>query len=415
MIDAISPLPSARLQTGVPPRWMAKVAFALIVGYIVLLASAFSSGIWLKDVRGQSIQTDFINVWAAGRLVLDGKPAQAYDWTVHKAVEEQGVGHSFEKYFSFPYPPPYLLVAAALALLPYLPALLLWMALTLPLYVITTVGIAGKRIGILLAAAFPGAVWNIWTGQNGFLTAALIGSAIAAIDKQPRLAGVFLGLLSYKPQFGLLFPIVLVVSGQWRVIAYAVATAAAMIAVSWIVLGEGTWQAFFAYFPLTGQAILSYGLVGYHKLQSVFGVARVFGGSERLAWSLQTGFSVAVAGAVSLLWRKPVAFEIKAAALATAALLATPYLYFYDLTVLVIAMAFLARLGLARLEIAVLAAAAALVFLTPLVVFPTGFVGIILVALLIGRRAFAALLTGEPKPAQALSPSALTAAARRGR
>ncbi len=41
------------------------------------------------------------------------------------------------------------------------------------------------------------------------------------------LAGVLIGLLAYKPQFGLLIPLVLAVSGRWRVFAAAAATVAA--------------------------------------------------------------------------------------------------------------------------------------------------------------------------------------------
>ena len=43
---------------------------------------------------------------------------------------------------------------------------------------------------------------NIGHGHNGFLTAALIGSALVVLDRRPVLAGVLFGLIAYKPQFG---------------------------------------------------------------------------------------------------------------------------------------------------------------------------------------------------------------------
>ena len=49
---------------------------------------------------------------------------------------------------------------------------------------------------------------------------------------------------------------------------------------------------------------------------------------------------------VAWLWRQRVRYEIKAAALAIAAMLATPYLYIYDFAVLAIPLAFLMKLGL---------------------------------------------------------------------
>jgi hypothetical protein len=180
----------------------------------------------------QPIANDFVNVWAAGRLVLDGHAAAAYDWTLHREVEVAAVGHEFEGYYSWHYPPTVLFVAAALASLPYLVAALIWLAVTLPAYVAAGRAIVGERIGILLACAFPGVVWNISAGQNGFLTAALIGGALASLPRRPIIAGILLGLLTYKPQFGLLFPLVLLLEGYWRVLAAAAATAAVMVAAS---------------------------------------------------------------------------------------------------------------------------------------------------------------------------------------
>src|SRR5258708_13201704 len=96
-----------------------RLAFALVVGYVVIFAAYIAHGIWLIDDHGRGIPTDFVNVWAAGRMVLDGNAVGVYDWPLHKAVEEQGVGHPFDKYFGWHYPPPFPFVAALLSILPY--------------------------------------------------------------------------------------------------------------------------------------------------------------------------------------------------------------------------------------------------------------------------------------------------------
>jgi arabinofuranan 3-O-arabinosyltransferase len=36
------------------------------------------------DAHGRGIPTDFINVWSAGKLALDGHPALARDWDIQK-------------------------------------------------------------------------------------------------------------------------------------------------------------------------------------------------------------------------------------------------------------------------------------------------------------------------------------------
>jgi arabinofuranan 3-O-arabinosyltransferase len=180
---------SPAAQAGLAERF----AFALIVAYLIFLAGAFAAGAWVKNPSGQIIQTDFVNVYAAGRLVADGKPADVYDWPAHKAVEEQTVGHPFDKYFGWHYPPPFLFVAAALSLLPYLTAFAVWMALTLPAYAAVIRAIVGERSGYLYACAFPGALWNVATGQNGFLTTALLGGTLLTLPARPLLSGVLLG------------------------------------------------------------------------------------------------------------------------------------------------------------------------------------------------------------------------------
>ena len=107
------------------------------------------------------------------------------------------------------------------------------------------------------------------------------------------------------------------------------------------------------------------------------------------------------------LWRAPVRYEIKAAALAAASLLATPYLYIYDFPVLAIPLAFLLRLGLADgflpLEWPAIAAACGLVLAFPALAAPSGFVAAIIVAALLARRAAAELRSLEAPVGKALA------------
>ena len=48
---------------------------------------------------------------------------------------------------------------------------------------------AGRCI-LLLALAYPAVLINIGHGQNGFLTAALLGGALIILDRRPILAGI---------------------------------------------------------------------------------------------------------------------------------------------------------------------------------------------------------------------------------
>ena len=79
----------------------------------------------------------------------------------------------------------------------------------------------------------------------------------------------------------------------------------------------------------------------------MFGLMRFFGASEPLAWTLQWMMSGTVAVTLVMAWRSRLPYSLKAAALATATLLVTPYLFLYDEMVLAIPVALLVRIGLA--------------------------------------------------------------------
>jgi hypothetical protein len=368
------------------------ICFALIVAHAVYLAASYLQGSWLVAPDGSGVQSDFVNVWAAGRLVLEGHAAAAYDWPVHKAMEVAAVGHPFDGYFGWHYPPTFLFAAAALALAPYVAAYLIWLGVTFPAYLVAIRAIVGDRVGYLLAAAFPAILCNLVVGQNGFLTAALIGGALVMLVERPILAGVLIGLLTYKPHLGLLFPIALAAGGHWRAFVAAGVVAVLMALGSWAAFGMEAWTAFVANIGHTSQAFLSDGWADFGKLQTVFGLTRTLGGSEPLAWTLQGTVALASAGAIAALWRSRAQYEIKAAALGCGAMLATPYLYTYDLVVLAVPLAFLFRLGRAHgflvYELAGIGVACLLVLIFPFVTAPVGFAAVLVVAALVVRRAW---------------------------
>ncbi len=367
------------------------IGAALTLNTVLFLLVSFATGQWLIDSAGGLADSDFVDVWAAGRLALDGHAAAAWDWAIHRDAEVAALGHDFPGNYGWHYPPTFLFVAAALATLPYLAALLGWLAVTLPLYLAAVRAIMGERLGILIACAFPAVMWNMLVGQNGFLTAALIGFTLVCLDTRPVVAGVLLGLLTYKPQFGILFPILLVANGQWRVIVAASATTAVLVAVSAAAFGAAAWTAFFTWLPATGEIILGDGRAGLNKLQSLFGVARWLGAGTTTAFIAQGLLIAACAVALVIITRdRRVPHEVRSAAIATGALLATPYLYIYDFPVLMIPLAFLLRLGLRdgflAGELAAMAVASGLVLIFPLMPVPTGFAAALIVAAIIGRR-----------------------------
>jgi arabinofuranan 3-O-arabinosyltransferase len=377
-------------QTAIPA-WLVRVCLVLAVANLTLCLSAYFSRGWVYDPNGLGIPTDFINVWAAGRLVLDGLPAQAYDWDIQKQVEVATLGKDFVGYFAWHYPPPFLFVASLLAQLPYQTAFIGWAVVSFLPFLVAMRAIVGRTFGYLLALAIPMVFINALVGQNGFLTAALIGGTLYLIPIRPVLAGICLGLLTYKPQYGLLFPIVLIAAGHWRVFISAGVTAVVLAFASWLAFGIESWLAFFHWMPRFSQAFLTEGQAPWWKLQSIFSLVRYFGGSEPLGWAFQWVLTASVAVVMALIWRSRVPYTMKAAALAAGALLTTPYLFMYDMMVLAIPIAFLVRIGLKTgfraYELPALGAVAALIGCYMFTGIPTGLGATLVVAALILRRA----------------------------
>ncbi len=336
-------IPSQR--RGVPFSLFA-ICFALACVNAAFFPAGLLSGIWIWDAQGLGIPTDFVNVWAAGKLALQGHPALAWDWDVQRQVELDLLGQDFPGYFAWHYPPPFLFVAAFLAQFPYTVAFAGWVYASFIPYALVMRAILGRGFGLLLAGGFPALFSNALVGQNGCLTAALVGGTLYLLPVRPVLAGICLGLLTYKPQYGLLFPILLIATQRWTAFISASLTAIALALASWFAFGLDSWQAFVHWMPAFSQAFLTEGKATWWKLQSLFSLVRYFGGSEALGWAFQWVLTAAVAVVLVMLWRSPVRYSLKAAALAVGLLLTTPYLFMYDMMVQAIAVAWLVRIGL---------------------------------------------------------------------
>jgi arabinofuranan 3-O-arabinosyltransferase len=384
-----SPLPSVASPLGIPLP-LEKACLLLAAFNAAMIVAMYVGHGWLFDADGHLIATDFVNVWAAGKLALDGQPALAWDWDIHRQVQLAMLGQSEIGQYTWHYPPPFLFVAMGLAQFPYAAGLAGWAAASFVPYLAMMRSLVGRRFGLLAGAAFPVVLANTMAGQNGFLTAALLGGTLVLMPTRPVLSGICLGLLSYKPQYGLLFPLVLIVTSQWRVFFAAAATTVALALMSWIAFGTESWQAFFHGMPMLSQAAFTEGRATFYKMQSVFGLIRTFGGPEYLAWTLQWLMSGTVLVGVIWLWRSRVEYELKAASLATGTLLLTPYLFLYDMMVLAIPVGLLIRIGLEggfrRNELAWLACAMALLIAFPFTEVPLGLGSTLITAALIVRR-----------------------------
>jgi hypothetical protein len=340
---------------GVFARWrLLAYGYTFPVFYAAFFLYLYWHGLWLINDSGAPVYHDFTRFWVTGWQALHGETASLYGQAAFKEVQDSTAGFGRSPYSLLSYPPTFTLILTPLAMLPYVTAFLTWEAATLVSCIAVVYLIVQRQPAISLMLASPFAAWNFLIGQNGFLTASLLGASLLLLERRPVLAGVFIGCLTYKPQFGILLPVALIAARQWRACVSAAVTAIFLVAASAAAFGVDGWAAFpRAIFAEGGETMFASPDWGF-LLQTVYGLILVLHGGAALAWLTQGVTTAAVGIVVWLVWRSPVRYALKAATLSAAGLIATPYAFAYDLAAIAIPVAFLAsdqmRCGLLRCE-----------------------------------------------------------------
>lgn len=291
------------------------------------------------------VTTDFASFYAAGVLANSDKPALAYSQPEHYAAEQDATEHGVD-YVYFFYPPVFLLLCSVLARLPYLLAFVVFETVSCLAYVLVIREILREAgwTWLIPLMAFPAVWWSFGLGQNSFLTAAFFGAATVLLDRRPVMAGAILGLLCYKPHFAVLVPIVLAAGRQWTAFAAAGCAAAFLVALSGLIFGLDTWEAFLTGFSGTG-AVFADGRIPFAGLVSVFAAARMAGAPIWGAYAIQAAATALVALIVGMIWCRGCTPPVRFASLLAGTLLAVPVVLIYDLLLVSVAGCWLIRAG----------------------------------------------------------------------
>ena len=301
---------------------------------------------------GKPVATDFIAFWSAARIALLHGGADAYDDALRVPLQLAAGALGPGDWQAFWYPPPFLLIITPLGYLSYTTAAFVFLGLG---YVAAGVSLRtilpgpGALAALLLS---PVMLLNSLIGQNGAYSCAVFAAGLAWIDTRPALAGAVLGLLVCKPQLGVLAPLLFLASRRWRALAGFVASAAGLILASTLAFGPACWLAFLSH-SHEATAVLRDYAVHWTKIQSAFAAVRLLGGGLALAIMAQATLAAVVVvmllGPHIAAWRTggppPARWPINGAAdmamLVTASLLVTPYMFDYDLTCLLVPIAYL--------------------------------------------------------------------------
>ena len=315
--------------------------------YTSIQAHALLTAENLQTVYGTVIGGDFIVFWTAAKAALSDAALALYQPETLNARLLEAFPRADAYKLTWQYPPTMYLVVAPLGLLPYTTAVWVWSGLTAALLAGVLRSFWRDGTALILAFTSAAAFQGLITGQTGFLTGALIAAAAGWADRRPLLAGLAAGLLTVKPQLGLLIPIAFAAAGCWRAFGAAALTGASLAALSVAAFGVESWVAFYEAASAHG-GLMSTDVFPYHKLITVLGAATLIGAPTAAALATQAVFTLCLAAFVFVVWRRTDEWDLRAMALCAAAPLATPYAFYYELPALIPPLILLARRGMAE-------------------------------------------------------------------
>jgi hypothetical protein len=285
-----------------------------------------------RDATTLVVGRDFLNFWMYGRAAWSADPSRYYDPQIYRDALTILLGPDYPGQ-NWSYPPSLMLIAAPFGRLPYLAALGIWTVLGLVVFVWAVLRTVDERRLLLPVLLSPAVVFCLISGQSSLVTAAILLTVFACLDKRPLIAGILIGALTLKPQLGLLLPVMLAASGRWRVFAAAAATGILIAAATTVVFGPQVWSDFVLEgLPVQNQILVDPQRLGTLYYPTIFMNVHGTGVSYGLAMAVQACFSAFAVGAIFYAFRsrKDADPRLLAALFFACSICASPYFLAYD-------------------------------------------------------------------------------------
>jgi hypothetical protein len=331
--------------------------FALPAG-LILIWELVWPGPDLLQPNHFYLGTDFVNYWSGGRLALLDRVDDLYDMQRYYGLLHEWFLPTLRP-MHFSYPPHALLGLSLIGAFPYFVGLCLWSLAGLAGFIAVAFGRMPKRGDAMLlwAILLAPVVWtNIMYGQIGLLLATLFVGALRALPVRPILAGVLIGVMTIKPQLGLLLAPMLLLLQAWRALAAAIVSTLVLVALSVAAFGVEPWHAYFAdTTPFHWHFVET--MEGFYRFQMTTPYALLWflGVPVKAALALQAVVSALVALAACVVIRSAAGWPLKAAVVSFASVLLVPYVMTYDLAIPFAALVWYLRDGDVRADPAGLA------------------------------------------------------------
>jgi hypothetical protein len=191
-----------------------------------------------------------------------------------------------------------------------------------------------NKLAPLLFFLFPGTFLNIRWGQNGFLTAALIGLGIYFTETNPLISGLMFGLLTFKPQIALIPFGILIALKKWKVLGWACLFAATFAIISGIIFGFQPWLGFISTAFNSSSLITDIWSGANWGIPTLYTSLRCMGLSGNMLSGILMFVSATSFCACVWVWRQTKQFALRAMSIVLCVFLALPYISLYDCSII---------------------------------------------------------------------------------
>jgi hypothetical protein len=294
-----------------------------------------------------TLNTDFMAFWSFPRFAAAHGAAGIYDAGALQAFQ-QSLYPGFHSFYPYLYPPTLLTVTGWLGHLGFAAAQAVWTIAGLTALIAAGWAFFPARwraFGIFAMLASPASLLNFMTGETAYFTTALLLTGFAALPRRKLLAGLAFGLLTLKPQLGVLVPVFLLAQGEWRAILAAAATALSLIAWSCVAFTPSLWLTWAHTLPAYQAAYFAAGAsLNLNIIVTIAANLITLGVAGGTAWAAQL-VGAAVVGATVFFTARRAPYRLAMAALFTGIFLTAPHAYAYDSIILTPALLLLAESG----------------------------------------------------------------------
>lgn len=303
---------------------------------------------WHENANMKPLFFDFHVFWGAAKLVLSGQPLDVFD----VPALARAAGFTETIWLPWLYGPGFLVFMTPFGILPFKLAWIAFILLSAALFALALRPFTEGNRFLLFGLVFAPANFPVYMlGQNSLLWFAACLAALWALRRQKYiLAGIFIGLMTLKPQLGILIPFALIGLRAWSTIASATLTTIVLALLPTLFFGFEYWQGLFHIAELHGQQFferIETNLIAV----SPYSFFSVIGLSHEIALAMQITLTLSLALCLIWAWgKKDISFDLKAALLLCSISLSSPYILHYDLVSLCLCGFFLIRARELRLK-----------------------------------------------------------------